>query len=214
MKALRIAALILSVAAGSAAMPSSPAQDATGVTVTKLSWNKYESRTWDRQDFSGGTPEASDTAGAPKDQPSNPRQPVAGQNDLENKSARSNQQPRNRSPRVSGLSLPRVFEGYQYHATFKNTGTKTVKSITWNYIFTDPNTGKEAGRHTFISEKKIRPGKEVDLAEVSRRAPTLVVSADKDFTQRAVIDRIEFTDGSVWNRPAEEPSKDGPAKDN
>jgi hypothetical protein len=35
---------------------------------------------------------------------------------------------------------------------------------------------------------------------VSRRAPTSVVSADKDFTQQAVIDHVEFTDGSVWSR--------------
>jgi hypothetical protein len=124
MKTLRIAALILSVAAGSAAMPSASFQDTTGVTVTKLSWNKYESRIWDRQEFSVGTPEPGDTAGAPRGQSPNSRQPVASQNDLENKSARSTQQPQNRSPRVSGLSLPRVFEGYQYHATFKNRGKR------------------------------------------------------------------------------------------
>jgi hypothetical protein len=76
----------------------------------------------------------------------------------------------------------------------KNVSAKVIKTIDWNYIFfNDANLEQELKRYKYHSKKKIAPGELKFVSEyVDRRALS-------EF-QAVVINKIEFTDGSVWQR--------------
>ena len=98
---------------------------------------------------------------------------------------------------------------YIYEAKVKNTGAKTIRGIVWRYLLYDPETNVEVGNHRFGGAVNIRPDKTASLIARSRTTPTSVVHATKSdkelrtkYTERVVIDRIEYDDGSFWQRPA------------
>lgn len=104
---------------------------------------------------------------------------------------------------------PRV-KGYLYQVTVRNTGQKEIKAVSWQYIFTDPLDHSIVARHRFSSKSKIAPGKEKKLDEFALSPPTNVVNAksvannpEQPLIEQVEITRIEYTDGSVWERPAE-----------
>ena len=98
---------------------------------------------------------------------------------------------------------------YVYEAKIENTGVKTIRTIVWQYLFFDPGTEAEVGRHLFTGKVNIRAGKTASLVARSRTPPTRVVQATKSskesvnkFAERVVIDRLEYDDGSFWQRPS------------
>ena len=115
-----------------------------------------------------------------------------------------------RSPSGKNVAAaPSPSGGYAYRIKLKNTGLKTIAGLEWDYLFLDPVTSEESGRHTFRHEVKIHPGKEASLSGNSTFPPIRVVDAakpaqavDNRYTEKIVIRRIEYTDGSVWTRPA------------
>jgi hypothetical protein len=104
------------------------------------------------------------------------------------------------------LSDPRY--GYRYKLRIKNTGSKVIKAVDWDYVFLSPETRDEIGRHQFTSEEKIGLGQTKELLVKSLLPPWALVSAKQDSGketpehERAVIVRIEYADGTVWTRPA------------
>jgi hypothetical protein len=96
---------------------------------------------------------------------------------------------------------------YVYRATVKNTGTKTIVALAWDYRFLDPDTGEEIGRRPFLQRIKIRPGKSGELIGASVHPPTRVINAAKaekgqaKLSEQVDINRIEYADESVWQRP-------------
>lgn len=102
--------------------------------------------------------------------------------------------------------LPR--DGYRYNLKLRNDGLKTIQSIDWDYLFIDPTDERELARHQFTSDETIKPGKTKDLSVLYLIPPVKTVSAallnEKSKTamvQRAEIIRLQFSDGSSWQRP-------------
>jgi hypothetical protein len=98
---------------------------------------------------------------------------------------------------------------YTYTAKVRNTGAKTVQAIVWTYVFFNLDTQKEVGRHQHTSKEKIRPGKSQNLTGRSASPPVQIIDARKAgssssdrIEERIVIQRIEYTDGSVWQQPS------------
>lgn len=98
---------------------------------------------------------------------------------------------------------------YVYRVKFNNGGAKAIQVLEWEYIFLDPATQAEAGRHSYSHKVKLRPGKTTELYGVSTSPPTRVVDASKPdkpepgrYAERVRITRIEYDDGTVWKRPA------------
>lgn len=89
------------------------------------------------------------------------------------------------------------------HALVRNTGTRTVKSVTWSYVFyEDAARTKELGRAQFATKEKIGPGEMKFLTEqVAKAAPTAYGDV--------VIDRVEYADGAVWTRTEGQPQRHG-----
>lgn len=119
------------------------------------------------------------------------------------------QQTVRRAQPVSGGELQGPYTRYTYSATLKNIGTKRISSITWDYLFIDPGTGEELGRHQFTHRIKIRPGKSAQVTGTSKSPPSRVVRATQTETglvnleEKVILKRIEYDDGSVWETPKE-----------
>jgi hypothetical protein len=97
---------------------------------------------------------------------------------------------------------------YLYEARIKNTGVKTIRTIVWQYILFDAETNLEGGRHRFTGRVSLRSGKTANLVARTRTPPISIVQAGKStkelpskYTDLVVIDRIEYDDGSFWQRP-------------
>jgi hypothetical protein len=94
---------------------------------------------------------------------------------------------------------------YLYRARIRNAGEKTIRAVDWEYLFVDPNTQKEAGRHRYSSKLKVRPGRSGELLGRSNAPRTSTVdvrSSGKELTEQIIIYRVEYEDGSVWENPA------------
>jgi len=94
-----------------------------------------------------------------------------------------------------------------YSVTVKNTGTKTITGLAWDYLFFDSDKVEQIGQHSFQQQVKIRPGKSTELIRQSAMPPTRVIDATKagkgevKMSEEVFIRRIEYEDGSVWQRP-------------
>ena len=104
-----------------------------------------------------------------------------------------------------------MFVTYVYKIKVKNSGKKAIRALDWEYQFLDPNTQEVLEQRRINSTLKLSPGKSQVLQRRMTRKPTVVVNAaqlgrkSKDqFTERAVITRIVYADGSVWQRPQTE----------
>ena len=86
----------------------------------------------------------------------------------------------------------------QYKATvlIKNMGARRVKAITWGVVFVDLNTEREVEHRKFHLKKSLAPGAERTILRY-----ILPCNHPGTITLRAVIDGVEYDDGSVWQRP-------------
>ena len=98
---------------------------------------------------------------------------------------------------------PRYY--FLYRASIKNTSTKQITEIDWDYVFVDSFNGEELDRRQFTSVQNIAPGKQKELVFTLTTPPTRrisVYSLDKKETAgiegRVVIVRVMYADGSVW----------------
>lgn len=114
---------------------------------------------------------------------------------------------RRRREKEAGLPSSSQREKYHYRVTIENKGRKTIQAIHWDYVFSDPETGAESDRHQFYNREKIGPGKKKELSTFDFSPPTRTVNAneadkkiDSQFKSSIVINRIEYTDGSIWQR--------------
>ncbi len=95
---------------------------------------------------------------------------------------------------------------YIYQAKFKNTGTKEIRSTVWEYLVFDTENHTEIGRHRFVDNTRIRPGKSATLVGYSATPATTVIHATKagkgdQASELVMVSRIEYEDGTFWQRP-------------
>jgi hypothetical protein len=106
------------------------------------------------------------------------------------------------------VETPKDAKGtYFYQAKIKNIGSKTIKSVEWAYVFIDSDTKEPVTRVQALNKIKINPGKSADLITSAPTPPSNLVDAGKQkkgqaqFIEQIDISRIEYSDGSVWQRP-------------
>ena len=89
---------------------------------------------------------------------------------------------------------------YTAKATLKNTGAKTIKTVSWDYIFTDAKEQKELKRYKLQSKQQVLPGETQLLTrdvELDPKDNTRHITTGK---QSIEITKIEYTDGSTWRQ--------------
>ena len=94
---------------------------------------------------------------------------------------------------------------YIYEIKVKNTGSQTIRLVTFDYIFFAPDTKQEIGRRQFFSDKEIEPGETKNLIFRSIAPPTGSINAKNSankssdqFSEQVIIKRIEHSDGTKW----------------
>jgi hypothetical protein len=99
-------------------------------------------------------------------------------------------------------------EGFTYEVKFRNTDPRQTLTIFWEYQFKDTLAPEKTSRHRFACPVKIKPDKEKVIEVFSTLSPGGVINvknlgkgSNKQFDESVVIDRIEFEDGSAWQRP-------------
>lgn len=106
--------------------------------------------------------------------------------------------------------LPRGIRGYYYQADFINGPGLKVKGIVWEYVFVDPSTKKEIGRHKFVSKVSIDRNETDTVTAFLTRPPSLQISAgalDEEDKKKQYIEHIEIkavmlSDDTMWKAPA------------
>lgn len=188
---------------GSVSAQSPSPQETLDFTIVKHSWTK-ERINWEGDPFGGPVENFDDMRRRRVDERRVERARGSG-NTAEaakvEREMRSEQVIKARPP-----APPRY--AFLYKVSLRNNTNKTIKAIDWDYIFFRNDTQSETGRLEFTSAEKIGPGKTKELDVMARQAPAKTVSVyalDKTERQglngQVVIVRLEYTDGSVWQRP-------------
>jgi hypothetical protein len=113
------------------------------------------------------------------------------------------------TPTTSDIGFPatpaRLPVFYVYSMKVKNTGSKVIDGIAWDYLFIDPNSNAELGRHQFVSYARISTEKTVTLQGQVRSSPIRVVRTAESsnnprpkFIERAVIQCVLYADDTAW----------------
>jgi len=106
-----------------------------------------------------------------------------------------------RSPKTESV------EGFAYRVKVRNAGAKAVEVLFWEYQFEEAANPSNLARRQFLCGVNIKPGKDKELQAFSASGPNGAVSIDsllgkgsELFRERVVINRIEYADGSIWQR--------------
>lgn len=98
-------------------------------------------------------------------------------------------------------------EGFAYRIKVQNATQKTVEAVFWEYQFHDPANPDLVARRQFLCGVDIPAGKGKELEGFSLAGPSEVVNvktlADnsaKPFKENVLINRIEYSDHSMWQR--------------
>ena len=104
-------------------------------------------------------------------------------------------------------SESRRVEGFTYEVKFKNLETKQAQTIFWEYQFKETANPQNTSRRRFVCGVKIKPDKETLVQVFTTLGPGSVINlrnltkgSSRQFDESVVIDRIEYEDGSVWQR--------------
>jgi hypothetical protein len=96
---------------------------------------------------------------------------------------------------------------YVYETVIRNTGTNTIREVVWEHVVFETNTQREVGHRRFTTRANIRPGRSKRLIGDSTSPPASTIDASQtgeqnrgNYSERVVIHRISYTDGSVWQR--------------
>jgi hypothetical protein len=82
------------------------------------------------------------------------------------------------------------------YALVRNTGTRKIKTVTWDYIFYETAKHEhEIKRFEFRTKETIAPGEMKFLSEIVGEGPPSSYGV-------VVIQRIDYDDGTSWQRPA------------
>lgn len=91
--------------------------------------------------------------------------------------------------------------------TIRNEGSKKIKAISYDFIFVNTQNDKEWFRYQFRNRRSIGTGETKTLTNetTDKRIETVRPASVEPATGlnsevRVVINRIEYTDGSIWRR--------------
>jgi hypothetical protein len=98
-------------------------------------------------------------------------------------------------------------DGFTYEVKFKNLNAKQAQIIFWEYQFKEIITPENTSRRRYVCGVKIKPDTDKLIQIFSTLGPSPVINvknlmkgSGKQFDESVIIDRIEFEDGSVWQR--------------
>lgn len=112
-----------------------------------------------------------------------------------------------KSVQESRLPNSKPVDGYAYRVKVRNTSAKVIEIVFWEYQFKETADPTTVARRQFLCGVNIKPDKEKELQAFSVSGPSDVISVGslvkktgKLFDEGIVINRIEYADGTIWQR--------------
>ena len=190
--------VLLLLTASSIAQENSASSGPPDIVVLEKSWSKKSS------------------ASSHDSNPLGPNEALISQTHMERAAIRQRDDSLPNQPTEARMPIPRprpipppvsAVTTYVYKMKVKNNGAKTIKSVDWEYQFLDPQTQEVMGYRRIKSEAKLGPGETRVLEKRFTRQPTILVNVNTlgkkyqdQFTERLIIHRIQYSDGSVWRK--------------
>jgi hypothetical protein len=94
---------------------------------------------------------------------------------------------------------------YVYSLKIKNAGPKIITAIAWDYLFIDPHSSAELGRHQFMSFENVLADRAATLQGELRSTPIRVVQTSEAArngrskpVEKAEIQCVLYADDSIW----------------
>ncbi len=98
-------------------------------------------------------------------------------------------------------------DGFSYLVKIQNSSKRVIEILFWEYQFIDPSNTANVTRRQFLCGVNIKPEKEKELQAFGGSGPGEVITvgslaspSDKVFQEKVVINRVEYADGSIWQR--------------
>jgi GWxTD domain-containing protein len=108
---------------------------------------------------------------------------------------------------VQDSRAPKPVEGFVYRLKVHNADTKVIEFLFWEYQFIDKSNTTPVSQRQFLCAVFVKPDKDKNVEAFSTSGPGDVISAgmlskqSTDlFEEKVVINRVEYADGSVWQR--------------
>lgn len=189
-----------------AVRPQAPAplQAPSGISVLKFSWHK-ERIGWEQDPF-GGPIENFDEMRVRARNEKRIMDAKKGGNGSE--VSRAERDAQTDEALVSSIHKnTKARYAFVYKLQLQNNDARSIKAIDWDYVFFDDSTERELGRRQFTSEEKIGSGKTKELKFFIPTPPTKTISINslnkherEGLSEAIVIVRVEYVDGSLWQR--------------
>ena len=98
-------------------------------------------------------------------------------------------------------------DGYLYQVKIQNMSPKVVQNVFWEYRFIEVANTTNVTQRRFMCGGEIKPERQKDLQIFSLVGPSEVVNvkslakdAGKGFRAAVIINRVEYSDGTFWER--------------
>ena len=205
MKYLGAALLFAVTAIVSDAQSVPTSQEPSGIVVVRFSWTK-ERLGWEKDPFSGPVENFDEMRARTRNEKriEDAKRGNPAEVDKIRREARADAA----NIAAQHKSAPSRYV-FVYKVTVRNSSEKPIKSIDWDYIFLDRASLDEIGHQQFTSEDKIAPGKAKELTIVINKPPTHTISLTalnsnerNALSERVILVRIVYADGSRWERPS------------
>jgi hypothetical protein len=199
MTVIPLALLLVCLLTGDATAQTSPGEaNAPGVTVVKKSW---QTRVSGYNVNSGSMNASQDYIEAERI-----RKEIQAENDRTGvRGTTVVQVVRFRAPQRGATAVDHFFE-----AEIKNAGTKKIRWLAWEYRLFHEDRQIEVRFQPFATTVKINPGKGAKVrGSLTQYVATLSEAKEAakqfqgNYREQVIIHRIEYDDGSVWERPSD-----------
>ena len=101
----------------------------------------------------------------------------------------------------------KTMDGFAYRIKVQNQSANIVEIVFWEYQFQDPAQPDLIARRQFLCGVNITGGKGKELEGFSLSGPsdvinvkTLANNTANPFKETVLINRVEYSDGSIWQR--------------
>jgi hypothetical protein len=98
-------------------------------------------------------------------------------------------------------------DGFAYQVKVRNAGAKVIEVLFWEYQFKETANPSNIVRRQFLCGVNIKSDKEKELQAFSLFGPSDVISVGSLvkqpgnlFVEKIVINRVEYADGTIWQR--------------
>lgn len=103
-------------------------------------------------------------------------------------------------PQPPAVTRSTPWYSYEFRARVKNTSPKKIKFILWEYLLLDDSGATVNSRRLFRCVGTVKPGAIKVLRASTSSPPSRIVDANTSEKQKAVVNRVDYSDGSTWTR--------------